>query len=71
MKIRELIDQLCRLPSEDEIMILDGFNGGGEPREINFGPVSHSVTQDDMANASDCEDMEPDQTVWVIGYGSY
>jgi len=52
-----------------EIMILDGFNGGGHPREINL-VSTHTVTEDDANEAADCEEIVG-QTVAVIGYGCY
>ena len=39
MKVKELIERLKEYDGETEITILDGFNGGGKPRTINFGPV--------------------------------
>jgi hypothetical protein len=38
MKVGELIKELGKFLPEQEVMILDGYNGGGVPREINLGP---------------------------------
>lgn len=51
-------------------MILDGFNAGGTPREINFGPVLKTVTAEDAEDAADCEDLEG-RAVIAIGFGCY
>jgi hypothetical protein len=53
-----------------EIMILDGFNGGGSPREINLVHPSYDITEADASEAADCEGIVG-QTVTVLGYGCY
>jgi hypothetical protein len=53
-----------------EVMILDGTNGSGTPRTMNFGPVKSKVTEVDADNATDCEEIVG-QSVIVIGYGCY
>lgn len=52
------------------IMIMDGFNGGGHPREINSGPKLYTINNDDENETADCEELVG-ETVVVIGYGSY
>ena len=70
MTIAELREQLAEFPDDMEIMILDGFNGGGVPREINIHPWAHTITDDDAANTFDCEERAGENVI-VIGYGSY
>lgn len=70
MTVADLQLRLSKLDPDARIMILDGFNGSGHPREINLGPVDHAVTQDDAENSGDCEGMEG-QSVFVMGYGFY
>ena len=70
MTIAELREQLAEFPDDMEIMILDGFNGGGVPREINIHPWYHTITDDDAADTADCEDIVGENVV-VMGYGSY
>jgi hypothetical protein len=70
MKIKELIAALELCDPEQEVMILDGFNGGGSPRTINFGPCLHLVDQKEADDAADCEDLVG-QHVQVLGYGCY
>jgi hypothetical protein len=53
-----------------DIMILDGFNGGGEPREINLGPCLRTITQQNANGGADCE-SKVGKEVRVIGFGSY
>ena len=77
MKVKELLKQLSKLDPEMEIAILDGFNGGGQPRCINFGPtVWDTDTLEEMAEF----DMIPDYSdldvnegmpIAVMGYGCY
>ena len=38
MKVRELIERLEKFDPEMVVSILDGFNGGGQSREINYTP---------------------------------
>jgi hypothetical protein len=66
-QLRELLDSY-----EDhmEVMILDGFNAGGHPRTLNFGPQLHDVTAEDVENTYDCEHLVG-ATVIVLGYGCY
>ena len=56
---------------DKEIMILDGFNGGGAPRTINCGPVAERVTQEMRRESGDCEGLKIGTTIVVIGYGLY
>lgn len=77
MKVKELIEQLKTLDSDMEIAVLDGFNGGGQPRALNFGPtVWDAETLNEMADF----EMSPDYSdlsvkdgseIVVIGYGCY
>lgn len=70
MTIKELVDRLQEFPLDTEVMVLDGFNGGGYPRTINFGPRQDIITKDMADNAGDCEELVG-QTVIVMGYGCY
>jgi hypothetical protein len=74
LKVKELIAALSELNPEMEIMILDGFNGGGYPRHINCKPYKdspHLISQKDVANCGDCEDIGRGHEVYTIGYGCY
>lgn len=70
MKIKQLIKELESFDEGAEIMILDGFNGGGYPREINLGPMNHKISKEDENETADCEDKIGNNVV-VIGYGCY
>lgn len=70
MTKRELIDFLTPYGDDMDVMILDGFNGGGVAREINLGPCEHVITAAEANEASDC-DGRVGNTVVVIGYGCY
>ncbi len=70
MKAKDLAARLMKNP-DMEIMILDGFNGGGEPRTINSGPKKHKITQENINEGADCEDFLVGKEVLVMGYGSY
>jgi len=70
MTIATLIDRLKDYPADQEVMLLDGFNGGGEPREINVGPYARVITKQNANNGADCED-KVGQTVVVMGFGCY
>ncbi len=70
MTVKDLIGRLHAFPPNMQVMILDGFNGGGSPREINSGPQERVVRQSDADECADCGDMVG-QTVVVMGYGSY
>ena len=69
MKSHELAQQLLQEPNI-EIMILDGFNGGGYPREINLGPITQTITEEDANESGDCEEMVGED-VLIMGYGFY
>lgn len=69
MRTHEFAEKLLNLPDQ-EIMILDSFNGAGYPREINLGPVDHTVTAREADECSDCEKLAG-KVVTVVGYGCY
>ena len=77
MKISELIAQLQELDPETEVAILDGFNGGGQPRTVNFGPVLWDAEALEemraLAMTPDYADLtSPAGTpIVVMGYGCY
>lgn len=74
MKVSDLIQRLERLPQDMEVTIVDGFNGGGQPRTINFGP--HVETWDSNKHCSDRHDFSDinaseGQDIVTMGYGCY
>jgi hypothetical protein len=71
MKIKDLISELNKFDQEDEVMILDGYNGGGNPREINFGPKQISIKEDFIENCADCEEFDVNSKVVILGFGCY
>jgi hypothetical protein len=70
MKKKELIALLDKFSDDQEVFILDGFNGGGYPRTINFGPILYKVSLEDVEESSDCNHMEGAKII-LLGYGSY
>lgn len=77
MKVKDIISELSSLDPDMEIAILDGFNGGGQPRTINFGPTVWD--HEDLEEMSEF-DMTPDYSdlgvpggtpIVVMGYGCY
>jgi hypothetical protein len=71
MTINELVEELTArgLDPNADLMILDGFNGGGGPREINL-ITTRTITEADAAESGDCE-RRVGETVTVLGYGCY
>lgn len=69
MKAKDLAAMLLVNP-EKEVMILDGFNGGGSPRTINLGPSVYSITQLDADETGDCEDRVGEEII-RLGFGCY
>lgn len=73
MKNKDLIEFLMKHDPEIEITILDGFNGGGCPRSINFNTKFEGVAAfdgDEMADYSDLDTKEGNPII-VLGYGCY
>ena len=70
MTKKELIERLNKFPDDTIVMIMDSFNGGGYPREINSGPLLETVTQEQAEESADCEELVGQQ-VLTIGYGFY
>lgn len=73
MRISELIKRLSdaqAIHGDVHVMILDGHNGGGTPRDINLGPVSRFIRPVDAEEAADCEDRVGEH-IMAIGYGCY
>ena len=73
MTKRELMTELFKIKGNPEIAILDGFNGGGIPRRINFGPIDIIPSKEDKdsewSQTADLEDKT--ETIILIGYGCY
>lgn len=70
MNVSELIEQLKKFDGDMEVMILDGFNGGGCPREINLGPSTSKITLWNAGESADCEGRAGEKIV-RLGYGCY
>ena len=70
MTVSELIRELQQFDSSADVMILDGFNGSGTPREINLGPMTQLISEEDGNNSADCE-MIVGEEVIIMGYGFY
>lgn len=70
MTKKELLARLEKYPDDMQIMIQDGFNGGGNPREINYGPIDYVITNTDACETADCESIRGKKVI-VIGFGCY
>jgi hypothetical protein len=73
LTISQLIQELeaARAAYGDvKVMILDGFNAVGIPRDINFGPQRRQIEQEDADAAGDCEGRVG-ESILVFGYGCY
>ncbi len=70
MTVADLRARLAIFPDDTEVMVLDGFNGGGEPRTINFGPIQRTITEDNAKECGDCEGKVGAE-IALIGFGSY
>lgn len=70
MIVKDLIEALSKYSDNTTVMILDGFNGGGQPRTINCSPCIVVVQDTDIKDNDDCEGLEGEKIV-VMGYGSY
>ena len=73
----ELIKRLEGFSDETEVSILDGFNGGGQPRQINLGPLlfdpndkSHTFVGDERQDYSDLNTPKGGKII-VMGFGCY
>jgi len=86
MKVSELIKQLSKFSPDLEVVILDGFNGGGQPRQINLGPYEEEkpskfinpifpIKENDRCEfeSYDTSDLVDDKaTKWItLGFGCY
>ena len=71
MTIRELIEHLSQFDEDINVMILDGFNGDGNKRDINFNPsILRKITEKDEKECGDCNDRVGEEIV-LLGYGFY
>ena len=70
MKVKDLIKRLGKFDPNMEIMMLDGYNGGGYLRHINFGPIIQAIGKKDSEDNDDCEGREGEKIV-SLGYGCY
>lgn len=69
MSVKELIDHLSQFDENLEVMILDGFNGGGNKRSINYSP-DEPITVAENEKGHDCEGKTGKKVV-ILGYGCY
>lgn len=70
MTVQELMKRLEAFHPSMQVMVLEGFNGGGILRDINSGPKLRTIDQIDANETADCEDRVGENVV-AIGYGSY
>lgn len=71
MTVKDLIEHLNKFPKNTEVMILDGFNGQGNKRDINFTPSNlRRITKQDDENCGDCEGRLGENVI-ILGYGCY
>lgn len=77
MNVGELIKRLQEYDPSTEVAILDGFNGGGQPRALNLGPVlwdKESMEEmkelDEMPDYADLNSA-PGTPIVIMGYGCY
>ncbi len=71
MTIRELKERINEFDDSLEIMILDGFNGQGKKRTLNFGPKSSSINKKDYEEGGADSQNKFGNKVVLIGYGCY
>lgn len=77
MTVQQLIEKLQRFNPSLEVAILDGFNGGGNPRAINLGPHIESDREAQEMGYDktdrDYEDLATFQgnEIVILGYGCY
>ena len=69
MKAHELAKRLLEMPNH-EITILDGFNGGGDPRSINLGPIKRDLNEPHMNYDTDDIETQTGEII-VLGFGCY
>ena len=71
MDVKQLIEHLSKYEEKTQVMILDGFNGGGNKRDINLTPTNlRTITKEDAEESPDCEGRVGEQVI-IIGYGCY
>lgn len=71
LTVKDLKSRLDKFDDNLEVMILDGFNGGGNPRRINIGPLKAEIGPDDIDSCSDCHIYNVGDEYVQIGFGSY
>jgi|TARA_A100001015_G_scaffold155998_2_gene173155 hypothetical protein len=69
MTSHELARRLLSGP-DLEVTILDGFNGGGDPRTINLGPNVRDVNTEHAGYCTDDIETKSGNVV-MIGFGCY
>jgi hypothetical protein len=70
MTVQDLIDRLSKQDPSMHVMLLDGPNGSGTPRDLNLGPVTRSIEETDADESADCEGRVGEE-VLVLGFGCY
>lgn len=71
MNAKQLIEHLSQFDENTEVMVLDGFNGGGNKRDINLTPSNlRNISEDDAEECGDCEGRVGEKVI-ILGYGCY
>lgn len=70
MTNKDLIARLAALDPNAEVMILDGPNGSGSPRDLNLGPTTRTITEADAEETSDCEERVGEEVI-ILGFACY
>jgi len=66
-----MIEHLSKFDDNTEVMILDGFNGCGNKRDINLTPSNlRAITEEDAEDCGDCEGRVGENVI-ILGYGCY
>lgn len=68
--VAELITQLSQFNPKSHVLVNSGPNGSGSPYDLNQGPISHTITEDDANSTADCENRIGEQIV-LIGFGCF
>jgi len=74
MKVKDLIARLQEMDPDVDIAILDGTNGDGNLRRINYGPhknLQATLQPHMIEDCSDFEHMDIGTKIYYMGFGCY
>lgn len=68
-KVSDLIELLKQFNPDAKVYLVDAYHGGQCVKELNYGPIEHIVTEEDVLDPD--YEAEVAETIVILGFGNY